>query len=251
MAPPPRSRHGPSCGRLACSTSSFARTVACGYRRGDRPRRRVIVGPDLTIPGHPEIFVVGDAAVQPWKAGRPTPGVAQGAIQGGKYAAAVIRRRILQRPVQPFRYSDRGDVAVIGRLSGVTNIGWLGPFGRQSGFLAWALWLGIHILYLIGFSNRLVVLIRWAWSFLTHGRGTRLITGTTLLPPIVEPEPPVLAPIEPGDVPGASAPDFSSRDSTASAPAREIGSFRDVASGQFENKLNHPGRQGTDAAVHP
>jgi NADH dehydrogenase len=167
---------------------------------------RVIVGPDLTIPGHPEIFVVGDAAVQPWKPGRPTPGVAQGAIQGGKYVAAVIRRRILSRPVDRFRYSDRGDVAVIGRLAGVTNIGWLGPFGRQSGFLAWALWLGIHILYLIGFSNRLVVLIRWAWSFMTHGRGTRLITGTTLLPPIEEPEPPVLAPIEPGDLPGSSLP---------------------------------------------
>jgi NADH dehydrogenase len=183
--------------------STFARTVASATGAETDRAGRVIVGPDLTILGHPEIFVVGDAAVQPWKAERPTPGVAQGAIQGGTYAAAVIRRRILNRPVGPFRYSDRGDVAVIGRLAGVTNIGWLGPFGRQSGFLAWSLWLGIHILYLIGFANRLVVLIRWAWSFLTHGRGTRLITGTTLLPPIEEPEPPVLAPLEPGDVPGS------------------------------------------------
>ncbi len=187
--------------------SSFARIVAEATGAATDRVGRVIVGPELTIPGHPEIFVVGDAAVQPWKADRPTPGVAQGAIQGGRYAAAVIRRRILNRPVEPFRYSDRGDVAVIGRLSGVTNIGWLGPFGRQSGFLAWALWLGIHILYLIGFSNRLVVLIRWAWSFLTHGRGTRLITGTALLPPIEEPEPPVLAPVEPGDLPGAVQPE--------------------------------------------
>jgi len=190
--------------------STFARTVAAATAAETDRAGRVIVGPDLTIPGHPEIFVVGDAAVQPWKADRPTPGVAQGAIQGGSYAAAVIRRRILHRPVQPFRYSDRGDVAVIGRLAGVTNIGWLGPFGRQSGFLAWALWLGIHLLYLIGFSNRLVVLIRWAWSFLTHGRGTRLITGTTLLPPIEEPEPPVLAPVEPGDLPGSAAPGSAS-----------------------------------------
>ena len=215
------------------STSSFARTVASATGAATDRAGRVIVGPDLTIPGHPEIFVIGDAAVQPWKPGRPTPGVAQGAIQGGKYAAAVIRRRILRRPVQPFRFSDRGEVAVIGRLSGVTNIGWLGPFGRQSGFLAWALWLGIHILYLIGFSNRLVVLIRWAWSFLTHGRGTRLITGTTLLPPIVEPEPPVLAPIEPGDVPGdipgASAPEPPSA-SAASAPARGPRPSHDVES---------------------
>ncbi len=160
---------------------------------------RVIVGPDLTIAGHPEIFVVGDAAVEPWKPDKPTPGVAQGAIQGGTYAAKAIRRRILGRPIEPFRYSDHGDVAVIGRLSGVTNIPWLGPFGKQGGFTAWLLWLGIHLAYLIGFSNRLVVLIRWAWTFLTHGRGTRLITGRELLPPIEEPEPPALAPLEPDD----------------------------------------------------
>jgi NADH dehydrogenase len=76
---------------------------------------------------------------------------------------------------------------VIGRLSGVTNISWLGPLGRQSGFIAWALWLGIHIFYLIGFANRIIVLVRWAWSFVTSGRGTRLITGTPLVPPLEEP----------------------------------------------------------------
>jgi NADH dehydrogenase len=151
---------------------------------------RVIVGPDLTIPGHPEIFVLGDAAVQPWKRDRPVPGVAQGAIQPGRYAARTIRRRLSGEPTPPFRYRDRGDVAVIGRLSGVTNIGWLGPFGRQGGFIAWMLWLGIHIFYLIGFANRIVVVTRWAWSFFTHGRGSRLITGSPLLPPIEEPEPP-------------------------------------------------------------
>ena len=134
--------------------------------------------------------MIGDAAVQPWKPGRPVPGVAQGGIQGGKYAARAIRRRLSGEPLPPFRYSDRGDVAVIGRLSGVTNIGWLGPFGRQGGFLAWMLWLGIHIVYLIGFANRIVVVTRWAWSFLTHGRGSRLITGQPLLPEIEIPEPP-------------------------------------------------------------
>ena len=118
------------------------------------------------------------------------PGVAQGAIQGGRYVARTIARRLDGEVTPPFRYQDRGDVAVIGRLAGVTNIGWLGPFGRQGGFPAWLLWLGIHIVYLIGFSNRLVVIVRWAWSFLTHGRGTRLITGRPLLPPIEEPEPP-------------------------------------------------------------
>ena len=178
-------------------TARFARTVAEATGAPTDRAGRVVVGPDLTIPGHPEIFVVGDAAVEPWKPDKPTPGVAQGAIQGGTYAAKVIRRRILGRPVEPFRYSDHGDVAVIGRLSGVTNIPWLGPFGKQGGFTAWLLWLGIHLAYLIGFSNRLVVLIRWAWTFVTHGRGTRLITGRELLPPIEEPEPPVMAPAAP------------------------------------------------------
>jgi len=181
-------------------TAKFARTVAAATGAATDRAGRVIVEPDLTIPGHPEIFVVGDAAVQPWKPDHPTPGVAQGAIQGGSHAARVIRRRVLGRPYEPFRYSDHGDVAVIGRLSGVTNIGWLGPFGQQGGFTAWLLWLGIHILYLIGFSNRIVVLVRWAWTFLTHGRGTRLITGSELLPPIGEPEPPVMAPLDPDEV---------------------------------------------------
>ena len=145
-------------------------------------------GTDLTVPGHPEILVIGDAAVQPWKPDRPVPGVAQGAIQAGKYAAKAVRRRLAGEPVGAFRYQDRGDVAVIGRLAGVTNIGWLGPLGRQSGFFAWALWLTIHIAYLIGFSNRLVVLVRWAWSFITHGRGSRLITGQPLVPPLNDPD---------------------------------------------------------------
>jgi NADH dehydrogenase len=170
--------------------SSFARAVASATGAETDRAGRVIVGPDLTVPGHPEIFVVGDAAVQPWKPDRPVPGVAQGGIQGGAYAAKTIRRRVSGEPTPPFRFRDKGDVAVIGRLSGVTNIGWLGPFGRQGGFIAWLLWLGIHIFYLIGFANRIVVVVRWAWSFFTHGRGSRLITGAPLLPPIEQPEPP-------------------------------------------------------------
>ncbi len=170
--------------------SSFGRKVAEATGTETDRNGRILVEPDLTVPHHPEIFVIGDAAVQLWKDGRPVPGVAQGAIQSGKYVARTIRRRLRGEPTQPFRFQDRGDVAVIGRLSGVTNIGWLGPFGRQSGFVAWVLWLGIHILYLIGFANRIVVVVRWAFSFVTHGRGSRLITGSPLLPPIEEPEPP-------------------------------------------------------------
>jgi NADH:ubiquinone reductase (H+-translocating) len=168
------------------SASSAARWLGVEMDRVGR----VMVEADLTLPGHPEIFVIGDAAVEPWKEGRPTPGVAQGAIQGGSYASRVIRRRLSGEPTQPFRYSNHGDVAVIGRLAGVTDIPWLGPFGKQSGFVAWALWLLIHIAYLIGFANRVIVVTRWGWSFFTHGRGSRLITGEPLLPPIDTPEPP-------------------------------------------------------------
>jgi NADH dehydrogenase len=170
--------------------SSFARAVAEATDAKTDRAGRIVVGPDLTLPGHPEIFVVGDAAVQPWKKDRPVPGVAQGGIQGGTYAAKTIRRRLSGEAAPPFHYRNKGDVAVIGRLSGVTDIPWLGPFGRQSGFVAWMLWLGIHIAYLIGFANRIVVITRWSWSFFTHGRGSRLITGEPLLPPIEEPEPP-------------------------------------------------------------
>jgi NADH dehydrogenase len=170
--------------------SSFARVLAEATGAESDRAGRIRVEPDLTIPGHPDIFVVGDAAVQPWKPDRPTPGVAQGAMQGGSYAAKAILARLSNRPVKPFRYSNHGDVAVIGRLAGVTDIPWMGPLGRQGGFPAWLLWLLIHITYLIGFANRLVVVTRWAWSFLTHGRGSRLVTGSPLLPPIEDPEPP-------------------------------------------------------------
>lgn len=170
--------------------SSFAKVVAAATGAGTDRAGRVVVERDLTIAGHAEIFVIGDAAVQPWRKARPVPGVAQGGIQSGRYVAGAILARLDGAAPEPFRYRDLGDVAVIGRLSGVTSIGWLGPFGRTGGFIAWLLWLGIHISYLIGFANRLVVLIRWAWSFVTHGRGSRLITGQPLLPDIAEPEPP-------------------------------------------------------------
>jgi NADH dehydrogenase len=171
------------------SASSFARTVARAAGAETDRAGRVIVGENLTLPGHSEIFVIGDAAVMRWKEGKNVPGVAQGAIQSGKYVGKLIRRRLSGQQTPPFEYGDRGDVAIIGRLKGVTNIPWLGRLGRASGFPAWTLWLGIHILYLIGFANRIVVITRWGWSFITHGRGARLITGQPLLPEITEPEP--------------------------------------------------------------
>jgi NADH:ubiquinone reductase (H+-translocating) len=170
--------------------SSFSRLVATAAGADVDRAGRIKVGPDLTIPGHPEIFVIGDAAVQPWKPDQAVPGVAQGGIQGGRYAARTILARLDGEAIGPFKFRNLGDVAVIGRLSGVTNIPWLGPFGRTGGFIAWLMWLGIHIVNLAGFHNRLIVLIRWAWSFVTHGRGSRLITGEPLVPEIQEPEPP-------------------------------------------------------------
>ncbi len=190
--------------------SSFGRHVAEALQIETDRAGRIAVGPDLAIPGHPEIFVVGDVAVTPRTGKPPVPGVAPAAIQEGSYVARSIKRRVRDEPVSPFRYRDRGDVATIGRLSGVADIRWLGRLGRMSGFLAWMMWLGIHIVYLVGFSNRIVVIIRWTWSFFTRGRNTRLITEGLLLPPISIPE---SAP----DVPGSSTtvPQAHSREESA------------------------------------
>ena len=170
--------------------SSFGRAVAEAVGVETDRAGRIAVDPHLTIPGHPEILVLGDLNVAMRRSGKPVPGVAPAAIQEGSYAARLLRRRARGEPMEPFRYRDKGDVATIGRLSGVADIRWLGRFGHISGFLAWLMWLAIHIFYLIGFANRVVVTIRWAWSFFTHGRGTRLITEGELLPPIRSPEPP-------------------------------------------------------------
>jgi len=135
---------------------------------------RIEVGGDLTIPGHPEIFVVGDLASIEWDgAGKTVPGVAQGGIQGGRYAAARIRARLDGEEIGDFRYRDLGELATIGRLRAVADFRRI----RVSGVVAWILWLGIHIFWLIGFQNRILVMVRWAWAFVTRGRGSRLITG--------------------------------------------------------------------------
>ena len=125
------------------------------------------------------------------------PGVAQGGIQGGKYAAKVDSRRPRRRGDAPFRYSEPGRRrrSSGGCRASRTSRGW-GRSGGRAASSPGCCGSGIHIAYLIGFANRLVVLIRWAWSFLTHGRGSRLITGQPLLPPIEEPEPPVMAPLD-------------------------------------------------------
>jgi NADH:ubiquinone reductase (H+-translocating) len=135
---------------------------------------RVTVEGDLTLPGHPEVFAVGDMVRVRGADGAPVvlPGVAPVAMQQGRYAARVVRARLRGRSAQPFRYRDKGNLATIGRAAAVADVKGL----RLSGLLAWITWLVVHLWYLIGFQNRILVFIRWTFSFVTHGRGARLIT---------------------------------------------------------------------------
>ena len=130
------------------------------------------VGPDLTLPGHPEVFVIGDLAASTDGHGKPHPQLAQVAIQGGRHAARTIRRRTLGRPSKPFRYHNHGIMATIGRQSAVAEV----PGGlRLQGTVGWVSWLAVHLVFLVGFRNRLVVLINWAWNYLSWDRASRVI----------------------------------------------------------------------------
>jgi NADH:ubiquinone reductase (H+-translocating) len=133
---------------------------------------RVPVEPDLSVPGHPDAFVVGDLGVFVHQTGTPLPGVAPVAMQQGRLAADNVWRRVVGAPTRPFRYRDKGQMATIGRAAAVAQVG---PF-RLSGGIAWLAWLFVHILYLIEFRNRFVVLVNWAWAYVTFKRGARLIT---------------------------------------------------------------------------
>ena len=131
---------------------------------------RISVERDLTLPGHPEVFALGDMVRA---GGELLPGVAPVAMQQGRYAARAIRARLAGREPKPFRYRDKGNLATLGRAAAVADVKGV----RLSGLLAWITWLVVHLWYLIGFQNRVVVLVRWAFSFLTRGRGARLITN--------------------------------------------------------------------------
>jgi NADH dehydrogenase len=134
---------------------------------------RVLVQPDLTVPGHPEIFVVGDLAFVKQADGTPVPGVAPAAMQEGRYVARLIQARLRGETLPPFQYWNKGNMATIGRAAAVADLGWL----RLSGYPAWLAWLLIHILFLIEFENRVLVLFQWAWNYFTRNRSARLITG--------------------------------------------------------------------------
>ena len=144
---------------------------------------RVLVQPDLSIPRHPEVFVIGDLAALADESGKMLPGVAPVAIQQGEYVAKTIARDLEHQPRRNFHYNDKGSLATIGRAAAVAQFGKF----KLSGYFAWLAWLFIHILFLIGFRNRLIVMIQWAWSYLTYERGARLITGSNELPGWTEP----------------------------------------------------------------
>lgn len=152
--------------------SPLARVLA--QRTGVQPDRagRIPVEPDLSIAGHPEILVIGDMAAF-LQDGKQVPGVAPTAIQQGRYAAKLIRDRLRNENTNPFHYFDKGSMATIGRNAAVAEIG---PF-RFSGWLAWLTWLFVHLMYIVEFENRLLIVVQWAYDYFTHNRGARLITG--------------------------------------------------------------------------
>jgi NADH dehydrogenase len=188
---------------------------------------RVQVNPDLSVPGRPEVFVVGDMAAVVDR-GKPVPGVAQGAIQGGRRAGRNVLASIQGRPLEVFEYWNKGDLATIGRHRAVANFGGRLKFG---GVVAWFLWVFVHILYLAGFRNRLSVLIQWGYSYLTYHRGARLISGQmqqrySTGVPAERPASDAGIPVWGGNAPqagvggGSNAPAGSAAAAVAGAPAR-------------------------------
>src|SRR5271167_4847551 len=155
-------------------------TNAFGRKLGERTHAetdrigRIKVNPDMTVPGYPDIFIVGDLALSLGEDGKPLPGVAQVAIQGGAYAAKAICARLKgTKDTKPFHYFNKGDMAVIGRAAAVANI-----FGfHLAGFFAWLTWLFVHLIYIVEFQSRVLVFIQWGFEYLTFSRGARLITG--------------------------------------------------------------------------
>jgi NADH dehydrogenase len=157
------------------TTTEFGKKLAERTQSKTDRSGRICVNPDLTVPNYPDIFIVGDLAMCLQKNGKPLPGVAQVAMQGGAYVAKAIRARVGgKQPPPPFHYLNKGDMAVIGRAAAVANI-----FGLHlSGLPAWLVWLFVHLIYLVEFQSRIIVFIQWGFEFITFSRGARLITGT-------------------------------------------------------------------------
>jgi NADH:ubiquinone reductase (H+-translocating) len=175
-------KRGEAVEQILCSTVIWAAGVQASFlgdaiaqATGARIDRsgRVLVEPDLTVPGHPEIFVIGDLANYPHQTGNPLPGVAPVAMQQGRYVAKALQSRLAGKPSRPFRYRDRGNMAIVGRASAVADIGRF----EFSGFFAWLAWLFVHLMHLVEFENKVLVLIQWGWYYFSRNRAARLITG--------------------------------------------------------------------------
>ena len=160
--------------------SELAAALAAGSGAELAPGGRVSVGPELTLPGHPEVAAIGDMALVHDASGepQPLPGIAPVAMQQGRHAARVIRSRLRGENAPAFRYRDKGNLATIGRGKAVVDLKGL----QLSGHAAWLTWLFVHLFYLIGVRNRIVVFLHWTYSFVTRGRGARLITAQALTP---------------------------------------------------------------------
>jgi NADH:ubiquinone reductase (H+-translocating) len=157
------------------AASPLAALIGTATTRGGR----LVVERDLSLPGHPEVFAIGDIAASPGDDDAPLPQVAQPAIQGGRHVARQVAHRLAGEPTEPFRYHDKGSMATIGRLDAVVEF----PFGlKLSGPVGWVAWLGLHLVYLMGFRNRLNVFVNWAWNYLTYDRGSRLLDGSQRAP---------------------------------------------------------------------
>ena len=167
------------------TTTPFGEKLAQRTKAETDRSGRIKVRPDLTIPNYPDIFIIGDLAHALDEKGKPLPGVAQVAMQGGAYAAKTIRARAEGgQPLRPFHYFNKGDMAVIGRAAAVANI-----FGVHiSGWPAWLIWLFIHLMYIVEFQSRILVFIQWGFEYLTFSRGARLITGTAATDSLTKPD---------------------------------------------------------------
>ncbi len=166
--------------RTVIWAAGVAASPASKWLKAEKDRvGRVIVKPDLTLPGHPEIFVIGDTAAAKAPDGAPVPGIAPAAKQAGKHAARCILARLKGKAEPgPFRYRHFGNLATVGRKAAVADFGWL----RLRGNPAWLLWGAAHIFFLIGFRNRIAVMLDWFWAYLSFNRGSRLITGDSAEP---------------------------------------------------------------------
>ncbi|HVS87375.1 MAG TPA: NAD(P)/FAD-dependent oxidoreductase [Candidatus Acidoferrum sp.] len=166
-------------------TNEFGRKLAERTKAETDRSGRIKVNSDLTVPSHPDIFIIGDLALAQGQDGKPLPGVAQVAIQGGAYAAKAICARLRgKKDLPPFRYFNKGDMAVIGRAAAIADI-----FGfHLSGLLAWLTWLFVHLMYIVEFQNRVLVFVQWGFEYLTFSRGARLITGEVATDSLVKPE---------------------------------------------------------------